>query len=253
MATAKTQLQIVNNLLLRLRETEVVSTTDNSYSTLLAQIVADSYEEVADEWNWLSMEQVAYIPLPAGSLSIVADSTTVGTIPTWEMFLERERGHTRARIFPDGTPPFPLEQGVGIGEATLANLEDERLRVGDQSIDTTPTCFAVKEYLAGTGVDDATVGFEFLQSSTTDYTFCLQFRARPLQLTTDGTLENEPLLIPTRPVQELAMMYALNERGEEMGEPGNVAEARYIRALAAAKEKDLKAGEYTNVYDWERD
>lgn len=47
-----TFLQATNNVLLRLREAEVTTVTENAYSKLIARLVNDSKRTVEDAWNW---------------------------------------------------------------------------------------------------------------------------------------------------------------------------------------------------------
>jgi hypothetical protein len=50
-----------------------------------------------------------------------------------------------------------------------------------------------------------------------------------------------------------ALFYCLNERGEEMGEPGGVAEGRAIAALENAIENDRIRASRSNTYEMYRD
>jgi hypothetical protein len=60
-------------------------------------------------------------------------------------------------------------------------------------------------------------------------------------------------LIPDRPIYELALIYAYNERGEELGEPGSEAYRRYERALGTAIEDDVNLDERADKFEWRRD
>ena len=53
----KTYLQLVNNILIRLREREVTSINENSYSKLIGLMVHDAVESVESAWNWSSLRQ----------------------------------------------------------------------------------------------------------------------------------------------------------------------------------------------------
>jgi len=59
--------------------------------------------------------------------------------------------------------------------------------------------------------------------------------------------------MPHRPVYLGALYLALNERGEEMGEPGGKAEQRYRVALNSAIEADQKAKVRSEEYEAVRD
>jgi hypothetical protein len=73
------------------------------------------------------------------------------------------------------------------------------------------------------------------------------------QLAVDGTTDATEVLLPDRPIFLLALMTALNERGEEIGEPGNLAERKFVNALSAAIERDIQAAGKAERYEWRRD
>lgn len=247
-----THLNIVNNLLVRLRESTVSAITDTPYATLLGAIVAEAYEEVLDEWNWSWLDQEAFIVFPTDSTwEVIANGVAgFGAVfnPECEFHVAREHGQAKVQIF-DVSPSdlnFDQEQGRQLCEMTYQDLVAERRRVGAKDADW-PTHFAI--------VKDQTNNdwqIHLLQKTTREMYIQMQYTLDPEPWKVDGSTDSVECTIPPRPVQELAMMYALNERGEEQGEPGNLAERRYLRALAAAKEADVKAGEHANNYDWIR-
>ena len=49
---AMTYLQLVNKVLVRLREDQVTSVASNDYSLLVGEFVAQAASEVEDAWNW---------------------------------------------------------------------------------------------------------------------------------------------------------------------------------------------------------
>ena len=56
MAVGKTYLTLVNDVLSRLRESEVTSVSDNTYSSLIGRFVNEAKREVEDAWNWNRLE-----------------------------------------------------------------------------------------------------------------------------------------------------------------------------------------------------
>lgn len=52
---ATTYLQAVNSVLRRLRETEVATVSENSYSTLIGELVNDAKKQVEDAYEWNSL------------------------------------------------------------------------------------------------------------------------------------------------------------------------------------------------------
>ena len=53
----KTYLQLVNDVLIRLRENEVTSVTDTSYSKLIGKFVNDAKRQVEDAYNWNALSE----------------------------------------------------------------------------------------------------------------------------------------------------------------------------------------------------
>ena len=57
-------------------------------------------------------------------------------------------------------------------------------------------------------------------------------------LALDGTDDSTEILLPSRCIELRALFYALNERGEEIGIYGGIADKRSQDAIAAAMETD---------------
>lgn len=60
-------LQIVNDVLVRLRESEVSSVTENEYSKLIGKFVNDAKREVEDSWNWTSLRTRKQVTTSSGT------------------------------------------------------------------------------------------------------------------------------------------------------------------------------------------
>ncbi|MGH3055164.1 MAG: hypothetical protein ACRDL7_09330, partial [Gaiellaceae bacterium] len=106
---------------------------------------------------------------------------------------------------------------------------------------------------ANDGVDQTRLYLRLYPAPTAADVIELQLWTPAPVLLQDGTTDDVNILIPDRPVFQLALMYALNERGEEIGEPGNLAEQRWLSALAVAREKDIASAQRGDRYDWRRD
>ena len=63
---AQTYLQIVNNVLTRLRETEVTSVSDTPYSALIGVFVNDAKREVEDAYDWNALDTTITLATVAG-------------------------------------------------------------------------------------------------------------------------------------------------------------------------------------------
>lgn len=70
-----TYLQLVNDVLVRLRETEVNSVQDNLYSKLIGKLVNDSKRRVEDSFNWNALGQTVTIATVANTYSYVLTGT----------------------------------------------------------------------------------------------------------------------------------------------------------------------------------
>ena len=56
-----TYLQIVNNVLRRMRENEVSAVNENTYSAMVGDYVNDAYRLIKDSWKWSSLRQTISI------------------------------------------------------------------------------------------------------------------------------------------------------------------------------------------------
>jgi hypothetical protein len=64
---ATTYLQLVNNVLVRLRETEVSSVGDTPYSSLIGVLVNDAKREIEDSYEWNALSQTIVVPTVNGT------------------------------------------------------------------------------------------------------------------------------------------------------------------------------------------
>ena len=65
-----TYLETVNSVLLRLRENEVPSVSNNNYSKLIGEFVNDAKRIVEDSWDWHSLRTTFTITTVANTFSI---------------------------------------------------------------------------------------------------------------------------------------------------------------------------------------
>ena len=239
-----TQLTIVNNVLERLREDTVTSVADNVYSKLIARFVNDAKADLEDmnyEWSVYVTEI---------DFTILADSSTTEYTATGT----NERSWLM-RDFHDDRVPAAYD----ITANEVAQLIDAPYKVlkREQQLDndTTrtsvyPRAFAIKSNATGDGFELVIidpVGTGDSARSWRTYWYVPQD-----DLALDGTDNDTALLLPSRPIEMRAIYYALNERGEEMGEPGGVAEGRAGVALAAALENDMQVQKKSEEIDIKR-
>lgn len=86
-----TYLEIVNKVLLRLRETQVATVSENTYSALVGELVNVTKREIEDSWNWSCLRTTLaatttaalfnYVLVGAGTrfrvLDVVNDTTNI--------------------------------------------------------------------------------------------------------------------------------------------------------------------------------
>lgn len=251
-----TQLELVNRLLRRLREDSVTGTTDNNYARLLAEIVADSYEEVAsDDHMWEAFKHRTHVDITAGTnkyelTRTVANGGNVrnsdGRVPKTSSELQWING--------DCPEAWLYESDSDDEPDVLIFLTPEAFRrikgLDRDDTEDDPIYFTVYPEFDGT---NERLYLELFPEPAATRVVELYFWTIPDRLKSDGTTDGDTILGPERVVYQLAMMYALNERGEELGEPGNLAERRYIKAMRAAIEKDIDSGGRGDRYEWRRD
>jgi hypothetical protein len=61
--------ELVNSVLVRLREEQIVNVTDNSYSTLIGEFVNDAKRQVEDAWNWTALRQTLTVTTTANTFN----------------------------------------------------------------------------------------------------------------------------------------------------------------------------------------
>ena len=67
----KTYLELVNDVLVRLRENEVTSVNDTSYSKLISKFVNDAKRQVEDAYNWNALSETLTVSTTANLFNYV--------------------------------------------------------------------------------------------------------------------------------------------------------------------------------------
>lgn len=66
-----TYLQLVNDVLVRLREAEVTAVTDNAYSKLIGKYINDAKRQVEDAYNWNALSETLTVTTSADLFNYV--------------------------------------------------------------------------------------------------------------------------------------------------------------------------------------
>ena len=180
-----TYLQLVNSVLRRLREEEVSSVSQTSYSRLVGEFVNDAKRSVEDSYDWTALRTT----LTVSTIDSVFNYTLIGSQnkmkildvinDTSNFFMQYKPSRWMDRAFlindvPVGTPQFYSFNGVD------AN--------GDNGVDLYPKPDKV-----------------------------YQVRFNVVLRTHDFTTDSDILAIPSSPVVQLATALGARERGETGG------------------------------------
>lgn len=195
-----TYIQLVNDVLIRLREPEVSSVTDNSYARLIGKFVNDAKRQVEDAYNWNALSETVtvqtndnlfnYVLTNIGQRFRVLD--VINSEKDW--FLNLETTGKMNALF--------LNQTIVKGAPELYNFNGVDSN-GDTQVDLYPVPDGVYN-----------IFFNVIKPQA------------PLANNSD------PLKIPSEPVIFLAYAKALNERGEDVGISSVEAYQLYLQSLA---------------------
>ena len=197
-----TYLQLVNSVLRRLREDEVTSGSQNSYSKLIGEFVNDSKRTVEDAYDWTALRDTLTVSTEATAFNytLVGSGNRMKILDvandTSNFFMQYRTSHWMNKAFlindaPTGTPQFYSFNGVD------AN--------GDNGVDLYPKPDGV-----------------------------YQVRFNAVLRTDDFTADTDNMLIPSSPVVQLATALGARERGETGGTSAAELFALADRTLADA-------------------
>lgn len=249
-----TMLELVNRVLRRLREDQVTA-LDDEYSMLIATFVADAHREVLDYHDWSRQDETIIVRLQSGQdeydlARFLADGGDVyaqtNSNPTKEgSFLRFVNDRPLAWLLQNGVNDT---DGQPMGICTWDALEYKFRQDADMT--GIPTEFALRD-------SETMRGFRMRVWPTPNAEMYMKMRFHIPESSIDVEEAVDPGAIttelPWRPLVLGATLYALNERGEEMGEPGGIAERRFYASLAAAKEQDLNLASRMETFDFYRD
>lgn len=205
-----TYLQLINKVLRKLREDQVGTINYTEYTSLIGEFINDAKREVEDAWDW----QALRTPVTFSSIISTASYDQTGTN-------ERSR-----LIYDDCNRPMAFDITAGT-EMQLYDLDtnyvDAQRAMQAVTANTQPTHFSITN-------DGSIQTVTFLETpeQVRNYKFYWTVPQDDLDDAADV------LTIPWKPVVNLATLYALDERGEEIGEPGSKAWTRYNTSLADA-------------------
>jgi hypothetical protein len=194
-----TYLQMVNNILKRLREREVSTINENSYSKLIATIINDAKDEVENAWDWSSIKNTITATTSANAFSYILS----GTDQTVELI-------------------DALNDTTNVVMRRASEAEMNQWFMHD------PVTTADPYYYSFNGTtEDGEAIVDVYPIPNGVYTLRFNIIHRQPDLTADSDVT----LLPTRPILMLAYAKAIEERGEDGGVGASSAYATAQRSL----------------------
>lgn len=211
-----TYLQLVNDVLIRLRENEVSSVSDNAYSKLIGKFINDAKRQCEDAYNWNALSDTLsattgadvfnYVLVGSGQRFRVIDVIN----DTNDYMLELQTTEQMNKLF--------LIQTAQTDQPRYYNFNGTDSN-GDTQVDLYPIPNGVYN-----------IRFNVIKPQV------------PLSANSDA------LLIPSEPVIFNALARAMGERGEDGGIASNEAFAMYKQSLSDAI--SLESGRYLEEAEW---
>jgi hypothetical protein len=211
-----TYLELVNNVLKRLRERTVNSVSESSYSELIGVLVNDAKSEVENAWNWSALRNTLTLTTSSGIFNYELNGTgnnfSVMDVVSEDgnYFMEYRTQHDFNQFYLNQTPTSGIPRYYNFNGVSSD---------GDTLVDVYPKPDAVY-----------TIYFNIIQR------------------TADLANNSDSLTIPSQPVLLLAYAKAVEERGEDAGMSSTSAYATAQRVLNDAIAQD--AQRHTEELEW---
>jgi len=211
-----TYLELVNNVLKRLRERTVNSVSESAYSELIGVLVNDAKSEVENAWNWSALRNTLTLTTSSGIFNYELNGTgnnfSVMDVVSenGNFFMEYRTQHDFNQFYLNQTPTSGIPRYYNFNGVSSD---------GDTLVDVYPKPDAVY-----------TIYFNIIQR------------------TGDLTNNSDSLTVPSQPVLLLAYAKAVEERGEDAGMSSTSAYATAARVLNDAIAQD--AQRHTEELEW---
>lgn len=211
-----TYLQIVNNVLKRLRERTVSTVDETSYSELIGILVNDAKREVEDSWGWSALRTTLTATTTAdvynyelnGSGNRITILDVLNDTDDTVMYYKPAHWMNKAFLLdtpPKGSPTFYSFNGISSD--------------GDTLVDVYPI---------------------------PEKAYSLRFNV--IQRTADFSADTDETSIPVQAIQSLAYAKAVEERGEDGGQ--SVASAYAVAARMLSDAISLDAAKHPEETIW---
>ena len=197
-----TYLQLVNNVLLRLRERQVGTVNENAYSQLIGQFVNDAVQEIEQSWDW-------------SSLRTTLSATTSSNVFSYEL-------NTAGTAF----------EILNVINDTSNDFMEYRTstQFDDWYLNSTPASGSPKYYSWNGVANDGDTQVDIYPKPDGVYSLRFNMIKRSPEMTSDST----DIIVPYKGVQLLAYAKAVEERGEDGGQSAQGAYRTAERAISDA-------------------
>lgn len=183
---ATTYLQLVNDVLVRLRESTVSSVSENEYSSLIGKLVNDAKREVEDAWDWDELKTTI-------TVSTVASTYNYALTGAGSRFRIEE-------VINDTNDWFVVSRP--------SSFMTENLLLNPQPTAGSPQYYAIN------GADsNGDIKVDLFPIPDAVYSIKFDGYAPSAELSND----TDTILVPKNPVIALAWAKAIEERGEDGG------------------------------------
>jgi len=214
-----TYLEIVNKVLIRLREDTVATVSESIYSTLIGEFVQQALSEVADAHEWNAMRSTVVVTTVAGDINYaLTDSGTSFSIEC---------------VF-NNTEDCEVAKAPSSAWMTHMLLSNDVTR-------NQPTHYAING-VSATG--DAVI--EFYPPPDAVYNVNVN-----LKMKTTLSADSDPVWIDTLPIILKALLLAVDERGDDSGMTVDTIQGQFNNALSNAVAFDRQLNEDEGIWEVE--
>ena len=214
----KTYLQLVNLVLVNLRESQVSTVSQTAYSALVGQFINQAKEQVEDSYPWRAqITELSWLTTatPTSGSTSVFQLDAVGTDPVINSSTGRFANERTSLVLDDNGHEMMFDiTDVGTGSLTqLIRLSRPEQLKGQYRNSAQPVTLPIYYSF---GFENQVSYFRLWTPPTTSPVRNLKgaFIIPQVELSNDA----DAILVPFRPVVTLATALAFEERGEELGQ-----------------------------------
>lgn len=237
--TTHTYLDMVNKVLVNLRENQVTAVNSTAYSTLIGEFVNQAKEAVEDSWRWRNLStELAFVT--QGSNQVLYPLTSSASSPPVSSTTTRYPDD-RSYMLKDDRDNFMCFDTTLVSSLVLYQMSYVPRERATGDIYLAPGRTPSNPYLFTYSWEADVMNFYMVNPPTVGRTITSRWII-PQSEFIPGTDENTIVLVPWRPIVSFATANAMRERGEELGQSADLYETRGNAELARAQENDRAYG-----------